>query len=264
MDNDFDTLMKANAIYAHSDNPFAPKLNFDTRCAVYALVKHKRLYKPAVAKFFNISISTIGKITSPRSPYYQNIRDEAEQYSPEAFCKKYITERIAAELEDYLYKNIPEPSKPLIMGFKPSGNPANSGPHRFQGYAGISVLVFIGIVPIQLTYPEYKWGWRIMNHPDKWRIYEWQYSIIDPAHWLSASGCYAYLRDVYSKIRGGEMDFTQKDMERWVNSPPETPEQVEQRQIEDAIKTAIRDGKYTAETIPDWKTVWLEALRRTA
>ena len=77
---------------------FAPKLNFEERCAVlaaYLAGVNRRL----LAVAFRINRRTVTHIYNSRSIHYKDVRKELEKLGREEFIRTYLTEHVATMLK---------------------------------------------------------------------------------------------------------------------------------------------------------------------
>lgn len=130
---DLSAILPAKAFNTKRDDNFAPRLDFDLRCAVLALLK-AGVRRPILAATFGIDKRTVGHIGNSASPNYRNVRQELEKLGEVAFRDKYLTEEILAKLKEATDKYIEPEPRP-----NPKINPANASP-RARGKSGIQTV----------------------------------------------------------------------------------------------------------------------------
>lgn len=113
---------------------FAPKLEFEDRCAILALLR-AGIRRPLLSAVFNVDRRTVGHIGNTASPHYKDVRKERERLGEVAFREKYLTETVLAKVkavaEEY---QPPEENRP-----NPATNPHEPS-RRAAGKSGINTV----------------------------------------------------------------------------------------------------------------------------
>lgn len=166
-----ETLEESIAAFRASQ-PFAPKLTHEQRCAVYALMKYKNVSKPILARAYGISIQALQKMGKPHSGYYNSIKEAAARMGSVEFCNRYITEEDLARVKAVNRVGLTTKQQTEQLKFSVMCNVNNSGMQAIPTIGGVA-SVFIGIVPVPITYPYRSWGYRILNHPSEFYAGKW-------------------------------------------------------------------------------------------
>jgi hypothetical protein len=130
---DLTAILPAGAFQTKRTDEFAPKLGFEERCAILALLR-AGVRRPILAAAFGIDKRTIGHIGNNASQHYRNVRQEYEKLGAVDFKEKYLTEAILAKL-----KAAADEFKPPEPRLNPKINPAQASP-RARGKSGIQTV----------------------------------------------------------------------------------------------------------------------------
>lgn len=92
-------ILPETAFKAKRRDKFQPKLEYNERCAILALVK-AQVSRPLVSLVFDIDRRTIGHIVNSHSAHYKNVRAEFEKMGELDFAKKYVTEKVTQRVAE--------------------------------------------------------------------------------------------------------------------------------------------------------------------
>lgn len=99
------SLLPETAFNRTHSTKFAPKLSFDERCSVLALVR-ANVSRKIVSEALGIDRRTVGHITNETSLHYRNVRQEYKRIGHDDFIAKYVTEEVARKVAEVANKPV--------------------------------------------------------------------------------------------------------------------------------------------------------------
>jgi hypothetical protein len=134
---------------------FSPKLDFDERCAILAMVSYG-VKREVVARAYSIDKRTVAHIVNSSSPHYKDVRRKYTEMGRDSFIKEYATPEAVAKL--HAVRDRFAKAEPVV-----GSTPASA---RAKSHAGTHVLY-----PPQCAYPhtvEIAWRDADGDNPAGW------------------------------------------------------------------------------------------------